>query len=140
MCKRCVCVCCPEMGPVADKVPSHQSKLTHAELREIFDKYANYNEGEGGEDAAVRESREKHPTTLSPSGFASFLMSADNSAFVDQHNKVWHDMTRPLTDYFIASSHNTYLVGHQLVGASTVEGYIRALLHSCRSVEGENVL
>ncbi|KAG0700932.1 PLC-like phosphodiesterase [Suillus ampliporus] len=72
---------------------------------------------------------------LSLDGFTSFLLSSDNSAFIDQQGKVWHDMTRPLSDYFVSSSHNTYLIGHQLVGSSTIEGYIRALLHSCRSVE-----
>ncbi|KAI0772976.1 1-phosphatidylinositol-4,5-bisphosphate phosphodiesterase 1 [Trametes elegans] len=73
--------------------------------------------------------------TMSPSGFTAFLLSADNSAFADQHGRIYHDMTRPLPEYYISSSHNTYLVGHQLVGDSTIEGYIRALLHSCRSVE-----
>jgi len=68
--------------------------------------------------------------------FTLFLLSPDNSAFADQHRDIWHDMTRPLPEYFISSSHNTYLVGHQLVGDSTIEGYIRALLHGCRSVEG----
>ncbi|OCH90182.1 PLC-like phosphodiesterase [Obba rivulosa] len=72
---------------------------------------------------------------LTLKGFTAFLLSPDNLAFADQHGRIDHDMTRPLPEYFISSSHNTYLEGHQLVGKSTVEGYIRALLHSCRSVE-----
>ena len=78
--------------------------------------------------------------TLSLEGFTAFLLSTDNSAFTDQDGSIHHDMTRPLSEYYISSSHNTYLVGHQLVGDSTIEGYIRALLHSCRSVERECLL
>ncbi|GJJ14667.1 hypothetical protein Clacol_008933 [Clathrus columnatus] len=70
-------------------------------------------------------------STMSLSGFTSFLQSAENAPFKDTP----HDMTRPLSEYYISSSHNTYLVGHQLVGSSTTEGYIRALLQGCRSVE-----
>lgn len=58
-----------------------------------------------------------------------FLLSDDNSQVVEQ------DMTRPLPEYFISSSHNTYLVGEQWRGESTVEGYIRVLLAKCRCVE-----
>ncbi len=74
---------------------------------------------------------------MSLDSFISFLFSNDNSPFSELHDPVWQDMTRPMPEYFISSSHNTYLVGHQLVGVSTIEGYIRALLHSCRSVERE---
>ena len=74
---------------------------------------------------------------MTAKGLTNFLLSTDNSPFADMAGKVSHDMTRPLPEYFISSSHNTYLVGHQLVGDSTVEGYIRALLHSCRSVESK---
>lgn len=72
---------------------------------------------------------------ISAESFNSFLLSSDNSAFLEEGSHITHDMTRPLSEYYISSSHNTYLVGHQLVGDSTIEGYIRALLHSCRSVE-----
>ncbi|GAA5905003.1 hypothetical protein JCM8208_007657 [Rhodotorula glutinis] len=65
-------------------------------------------------------------------GFVSFLMSSDNAAIKDESKQ---DMTRPLPEYFISSSHNTYLIGSQFQGQSTVEGYIRALQQGCRSVE-----
>ena len=69
--------------------------------------------------------------TMSLAAFVAFLLSAENAPFKDS----LQDMTRPLSEYYISSSHNTYLVGHQLVGESTTEGYIRALMQGCRSVE-----
>ncbi|GAA5905492.1 phosphatidylinositol phospholipase C [Sporobolomyces salmoneus] len=65
-------------------------------------------------------------------GFGCYLMSSDNAAIKDESMQ---DMTRPLPEYFISSSHNTYLIGSQFQGQSTVEGYIRALQQGCRCVE-----
>lgn len=62
-----------------------------------------------------------------------FLSSPDNV-----HTPVaTQNLSKPLTDYFISSSHNTYLVAEQWRGASTVEGYVRVLLGGCRCVESE---
>lgn len=62
-----------------------------------------------------------------------FLSSPDN-VFVP---KGALDLSKPLSDYFISSSHNTYLVAEQWRGASTVEGYVRVLLGGCRCVESK---
>ena len=43
--------------------------------------------------------------------------------------------THPLNEYFILSSHNTYLQGRQFAGESSVPGYIRALQRGCRCLE-----
>lgn len=61
---------------------------------------------------------------LSFEGFARYLMDKDNFAFINERavpNEA--DMNRPMSTYYIASSHNTYLTGHQLKGESSVELY-----------------
>lgn len=62
---------------------------------------------------------------LSMDGFLSYLCSKDGDIFNPVCLPVYQDMTQPLSHYFINSSHNTYLVGDQLCGQSSVEGYIR---------------
>lgn len=49
-------------------------------------------------------------------------------------------MTQPLNNYFIATSHNTYLTGDQLLSQSRVEMYAYVLQAGCRCVEGESLL
>ncbi|KAK0518817.1 hypothetical protein OC842_007668 [Tilletia horrida] len=46
-----------------------------------------------------------------------------------------NDRSHPVSEYFISSSHNTYLSGRQLVGKSTTMTYTHTLRIGCRCVE-----
>uniref|UniRef100_A0A1A9WKM0 Phosphoinositide phospholipase C n=1 Tax=Glossina brevipalpis TaxID=37001 RepID=A0A1A9WKM0_9MUSC len=72
---------------------------------------------------------------LSLDGFLRYLMSEDNPIMAFNKLDLCDDMEQPLSHYFINSSHNTYLTGHQLTGKSSVEIYRQCLLAGCRCVE-----
>ena len=65
--------------------------------------------------------------------FSAFLSSEYNNVYPRKIPVVKLD--RPLNEYFISSSHNTYLLGRQVAGSSSTEAYIRALQRACRCVE-----
>ena len=58
-----------------------------------------------------------------------------NPVFRPTHRKVYQDMTLPISAYFIASSHNTYLDGPQFGGKSCTAAIRRALEAGVRMVE-----
>jgi phosphatidylinositol phospholipase C delta len=69
--------------------------------------------------------------------FYRYLTSSEfNAAWdTDKMNKVYMPMDRPMTNYFVNSSHNTYLTGDQLTSDSSPAMYTKALLDGCRCVE-----
>nr|XP_035163323.2 1-phosphatidylinositol 4,5-bisphosphate phosphodiesterase eta-2 isoform X7 [Callithrix jacchus] len=68
-------------------------------------------------------------------GFTNYTRSPAGDIFNPEHHCVHQDMTRPLSHYFITSSHNTYLVGDQLMSQSRVDMYAWVLQAGCRCVE-----
>ncbi|XP_029682579.1 1-phosphatidylinositol 4,5-bisphosphate phosphodiesterase eta-2 [Takifugu rubripes] len=68
-------------------------------------------------------------------GFTNFMRSPAGDIFNPEHNQVNQDMTQALNNYFIATSHNTYLSGDQLLSQSRVEMYAYVLQAGCRCVE-----
>ncbi|XP_008121416.3 1-phosphatidylinositol 4,5-bisphosphate phosphodiesterase eta-2 isoform X6 [Anolis carolinensis] len=68
-------------------------------------------------------------------GFTNYMRSPAGDIFNPEHYHVNQDMTQPLSHYFITSSHNTYLMGDQLMSQSRVDMYAWVLQSGCRCVE-----
>ncbi|KAL5008396.1 hypothetical protein ScPMuIL_013977 [Solemya velum] len=77
----------------------------------------------------------KNKEHLSLDGFCRYLMSDENPPVFLDRLDIYQDMDQPLAHYYINSSHNTYLIGRQFGGRSSVEMYRQVLLAGCRCIE-----
>eukprot|EP00063_Salmo_salar_P006611 XP_013981446.1 PREDICTED: 1-phosphatidylinositol 4,5-bisphosphate phosphodiesterase zeta-1-like [Salmo salar] len=96
---------------------------------------ANQETAEGLIDRYEIEETARENRTMTFEGFYRYMESKDCSVFDQMHTSVYQDMDQPLCHYFISSSHNTYLIGDQLVGKSTLDAYVSALRRGCRCLE-----
>lgn len=70
--------------------------------------------------------------------FLFFVTDLNRPASLIQNARtvdVYQDMDRPLSNYFVFSSHHTYLSGHQLLSPSTVSAIARPLQMGVRVIE-----
>ncbi|PLB43516.1 PLC-like phosphodiesterase [Aspergillus steynii IBT 23096] len=82
---------------------------------------------------SIPESGDEPVPRMCLDAFSSFMASSWNGIYASRPPQARFD--QPLNEYFISSSHNTYLLGRQVAGASSTEAYITALSQGCRCVE-----
>ena len=105
--------------------------MTTVELQ----KFLEEQQGEHHNEADLDELLERHEPDpglramgiMSFEGFARMLMDEDNYAFQELQPEEDETSSHPLSHFYIASSHNTYLTGHQLKGESSIELYSQVI-------------
>uniref|UniRef100_A0A1I8JCD9 Phosphoinositide phospholipase C n=1 Tax=Macrostomum lignano TaxID=282301 RepID=A0A1I8JCD9_9PLAT len=100
-------------------------------LNEIIYPYANENKARELIAKFEPDNAFVEKDQLSSRGLHAYLISTDNNVVPLEKLDLSQDMEQPLAHYFINSSHNTYLSGHQLTGKSSVELYRQVLLTGC---------
>ncbi|CAG9864543.1 unnamed protein product [Phyllotreta striolata] len=128
-----------------DKVSEYSSNGNTINLPEMVSFLINDQEDQlGNDERAVSQficdflkdpQREVQEPHLTVSEFLDFLFSKQNELWDSRKDAVYHDMSRPLSHYWISSSHNTYLTGDQWSSESSTEAYVRCLRMGCRCIE-----
>jgi phosphatidylinositol phospholipase C delta len=104
-------------------------KLTMTDVRVLFRKLHDF-------EAAHTTSELVDLSRITKEHFEAYLTSTANDCFEPSKEKTYiADMDQPLSEYWINSSHNTYLVGDQYTSHSRVEMYSNALYRGCRCLE-----
>jgi phosphatidylinositol phospholipase C delta len=96
----------------------------------VFNKFVRRSKSK---EQAQQDSIDGEAPLMNESALMGFLTSTFNVPVSEVPAQ--YSLDRPLHEYFISSSHNTYLLGRQVAGQSSVEAYVSALSHGCRCVE-----
>lgn len=110
-----------------------KQKDRNATLDQVRELFSRLNELEI---ANVADSEPRDPYRIDKNRFEAYLVGRENDAFDPLRER--YDkrlMTKPLSEYWISTSHNTYLTGHQFTSQSSVEMYINSLYRGCRCLE-----
>uniref|UniRef100_A0A4W4G6D1 Phosphoinositide phospholipase C n=1 Tax=Electrophorus electricus TaxID=8005 RepID=A0A4W4G6D1_ELEEL len=128
----------PELDAVFQQYSSNGRVLSTVDLRDFLK--------DQGEDSMLVHAQSliltyelnewaRNNQLMTANGFTMYMLSKENDVFDLEHGRVCQDMSRPLSHYFISSSHNTYLTKDQVMSESSTDTYVRALSHGCRCVE-----
>jgi len=148
-----------------DKVLNHLKVSYRSGIEEVFDKYktgddkAPFLNVEGFTNFVTRELKEEgenlkktmdrfkcaddpddipdsnRESRLNLESFNNFISSDFNKLFEPKLEKQYDELKLPINEYFIDSSHNTYLLGNQLTGVAHPNAYSNSLVRGCRCVE-----
>mmetsp|Transcript_7571 Transcript_7571/g.18217 ORF Transcript_7571/g.18217 Transcript_7571/m.18217 type:complete len:563 (+) Transcript_7571:82-1770(+) len=67
--------------------------------------------------------------------FEEYLLSKSNDAYDPRARQASPKLDKPISHYWINTSHNTYLTGDQLKSRSSVEAYVKSLMRGCKCLE-----
>jgi hypothetical protein len=102
----------PAASPLDSPITSFEASVLSS-VRKIHERLQK-------EGNVILHEEQKHLSGSSLKDVLQYMTSPGSNALLPLP-KV--DLNLPFSSYFISSSHNTYLTGHQLYGQSSVEGY-----------------